>query len=70
MRVTSGDHPDGVFWTKSGQFGPSDDHFRGQKTIYIKDYFGPQNGLFANEMALWAIPKSKCKNNGKIFTFW
>ena len=28
------DHPDGVFWTQSGQFGPSDDHFRGQKAIF------------------------------------
>ena len=34
IRSTCGDHPDGVFWTKSGQFGPSDDHFRGQKARF------------------------------------
>ena len=34
MRSTCGDHSDGVFWTKFGQFGPSDDHFRGQKAIF------------------------------------
>ena len=34
MHSTCGDHPDGVFWTKSCQFGPSDDHFRGQKTRF------------------------------------
>ena len=34
MHSTCGDHPDGVFWTKSGQFGPSDDHFRGQKARF------------------------------------
>ena len=34
MHSTCGDHPYGVFWTKSGQFGPSDDHFRGQKARF------------------------------------
>ena len=34
MRSTCGGHPDGVFWTKSGQFGPSNDHFRGEKAIF------------------------------------
>ena len=33
MRFTCGGHLDGVFWTESGQFGPSNDHFRGGKAI-------------------------------------
>ena len=31
MRFTSGDHPDGAFWTKSVHFNPSDDFFQGSK---------------------------------------
>ena len=34
MRFTCGGHLDGVFWTESGQFGPSNDHFRGEKAIF------------------------------------
>ena len=33
MRFTCGGHLDGVFWTESGQFGPSNDNFRGRKAI-------------------------------------
>ena len=55
MRSTCGDRPDGVPWTKFGQFGPSYDHFRGQKAIF-KTIWGLKTACFAHESALWGLP--------------
>ena len=62
MRVTSGDHPDGVFWTKSGQFGPSDDLSRGQKSRF-RTIWGLKRALFAHIMAFWE-PQWGVKRSG------
>ena len=34
MHFTTSYHPDGVFWTTSGHFGPSDNVFRGQNADF------------------------------------
>ena len=44
-----------IFWTKFSQFGPSDDHFRGQKAIF-ETIWGLKTACFAHETALWGLP--------------
>ena len=55
ISICTGVHPDRVFWSKSGQFGPSDDHFRGQKATF-ETIWGLKAACFAHEMALWGDP--------------
>ena len=71
MRVTSGDHPDGVFWTKSGQFGPSDDdHFRGQKAI-LSSILGLKKACLLMKWP-FGSPQgvSECTKMGQSYLHW
>ena len=69
MRVTSGDHPDGVFWTKSGQFGPSDDdHFRGQKAI-LSSILGLKKACLLMKWPFGLFPKVNVKIMAKFLLF-
>ena len=52
LHFTCGDHPDGLFWTKSGHLGPSDNLFMGRKAGY-STYWGLKRALFARIMAFW-----------------
>ena len=53
MYRSCGDHPDGAFWTNSGQFGPHDKLFIGQKAQFgtvrdLKIAWFAQNGPFGS----------------------
>ena len=57
-----------TFGTKSGHFGPSDDHFRGQKAGFVT-IGGHKRDQFAHKIALLGPPKGpQWPRNGSVMT--